>query len=577
MKWARFFWRYVAYRSDLWLALLLCALVVAAAELSIPYLIAQAIDTVLGEETRATLDTWVLWMLGILCVLYVVHAILLRIEARMLLESSYNLRRRLYTHIHSQSLAFFQRHKTGKLMHRVTSDAGIFDEGAYEIFSDLPFSLLTVTGVLVMMAYLDVRLMGLVVLFLTVTAAVTGYLGRPLPSIRKSIQRIAAGLSGRLQESLVGVRTVKAFRNEPHELRRLDDANRKILKAGLQEGKLEALIDPLFDLMEILGVVLVVWYGGHLILDQQITPGTLVAFIAYMEILAGPISRGGDYYRNFQTCRAVGERLQDLLDDRSNLPSSGGRTPAGEHWTIECEDVSFRYPGRSGEALKGVSFRAEPGASISVVGRNGAGKSTMLDLLLRFYDPTQGRIQVGGLDLKAWDLEAWRGAVGMMPQDVFLFHGTIAENVGYGRMDATLDEIERAIREAGAEPVIKRLADGLETEVGERGTTLSAGERQLIALARLFLRNPRVLILDEPTSHLDGEVLRRVTVALKRLMVGRTTFVIAHDPETIQLANRVVLLERGRLVADATHETLLSDNVIYRALLEEMGHAANGA
>ena len=577
MKWARFFWRYVSYRSDLGLALLLCALVVAAAELSIPYLIAQAIDTVLGEETRATLDTWVLWMLGILCGLYVVHAILLRIEARMLLESAYNLRRRLYTHIHSQSLAFFQRHKTGKLMHRVTSDAGIFDEGAYEIFSDLPFSLLTVMGVLVMMAYLDVRLMGLVVLFLTLTGAVTGYLGRPLPSIRKSIQRIAAGLSGRLQESLVGVRTVKAFRNEPHELRRLDDANRKILKAGLQEGKLEALIDPLFDLMEILGVVLVVWYGGHLILDQQITPGTLVAFITYMEILAGPIGRAGSYYRNFQTCRAVGERLQDLLDDRSNLPSSGGRTPAGEHWTIECEDVSFRYPGRPGEALKGVSFRVEPGASVSVVGRNGAGKSTMLDLLLRFYDPTQGRIQVGGLDLKAWDLEAWRGAVGMMPQDVFLFHGTIAENVGYGRMDATLDEIERAIREAGAEPLVNRLADGLETEVGERGTTLSSGERQLIALARLFLRNPRVLILDEPTSHLDGEVLRRVTVALKRLMVGRTTFVIAHDPETIQLANRVVLLERGRLVADATHETLLSDNVIYRALLEEMGHAANGA
>ena len=176
MKWARFFWRYVSYRSDLGLALLLCALVVAAAELSIPYMIAQAIDTVLGEETRATLDTWVLWMLGILCGLYVVHAILLRIEARMLLESAYNLRRRLYTHIHSQSLAFFQRHKTGKLMHRVTSDAGIFDEGAYEIFSDLPFSLLTSIGVLVMMAYLDVRLMGLVVLFLT------------MPSVTPAIQ-----------------------------------------------------------------------------------------------------------------------------------------------------------------------------------------------------------------------------------------------------------------------------------------------------------------------------------------------------------------------------------------------------
>jgi subfamily B ATP-binding cassette protein MsbA len=571
MKWVRFFWRYVTYRKDLGIALLGCGAGVAAAELTIPWLLQQAVDTALGEASGVSLDVLGLWMMGVVAILYVVHAMMLRVEARMLSSASYDLRRRLYTHFHSQALAFFQRHKTGELMHRVTSDASLFEDNAVELFSDLPYELLTVAGVLTLMAVTDIRLMGFVVLFLLAASGLTGYLGRPLPTLRKSIQNIGARLSGRLQETLTGVRTVQAFKNEAHELHRLDEANRTILQAEVQEGKLEALLVPLFELMELWGVVLVVWLGGHLIMSKQITAGALVAFMAYMELLAGPVSRAGQYYRHFQTCRAVGERLQDLLDDCEMLPSAREERPTGEGWDISVEAVSFCYPGSTREVLRNITFTVKRDETVAVVGRNGAGKSTLMDLLLRFHDPTAGRIMAGGVDLKDWALEAWRGAVGVMTQDVFLFQATIAENIAYGRLAASREDIALAARASGVEQLIQKLPQGLETVVGERGAKLSGGERQLVALARLFLRNPQILILDEPTSQLDGEALRQVGMALKELMVGRMTFLVAHRPETVQLAERILLLDQGRLVDEGTHEMLLADNELYRKLLTEMG------
>jgi ABC-type multidrug transport system fused ATPase/permease subunit len=213
-----------------------------------------------------------------------------------------------------------------------------------------------------------------------------------------------------------------------------------------------------------------------------------------------------------------------------------------------------------------------PGEVVAVAGRNGAGKSTLMDLLLRLYDPTSGRILVGGVDLRECDLEAWRRSAGIMTQDVFLFHGTIIENIAYGRPEATAEEIEQAVRASGIDRILRRLPKGIETVVGERGTQLSGGERQSIALARLFLRKPKLVILDEPTSHLDGEALQLIRAALRPLMEGCTSFIVTHNPEVIQLAERVLFLENGQLVGDGTHEALYSESARYRMLWEEGSH-----
>jgi ATP-binding cassette, subfamily B, bacterial MsbA len=581
MKWARFLWRYLSYRKDLLVALIACAVVMAVAELSIPWLIKQAIDAVLEETASIDLNSWLVTTLGVLVALYLAHALLLRIAAHMILQCAYNFRGRLFAHIHSQALPFFQRHRTGELTHRVTSDAKIFETEVAQLVGDVPGELVVVAGVTTMMVVLHAGLALAVIAFMVVAAAVTSYLGQPLPSIRKSAQRVTARLAARFQETLAGVRTVQGFKNERYELSRLDEENRRIRDLELKEGKVYAFMEPLGDMIELLGLVLLVWYGGYLIVNDTITAGTLVAFIAYMEILARPLGRAEAYYRSVQSSRAVGERLQELLDDHEVLPAHGQRLAGargsaaggGAAPSIDVERVSFRYAGGERDVLRDVSFTVKPGEVVAVAGRNGAGKSTLMDLLLRLYDPTSGRILADGVDLREWNLEDWRRSAGIMTQDVFLFHGTIRENIAYGRPAATKAEIEQAVRDSGIDRILRRFPKGLETVVGERGTQLSGGERQSIALARLFLRKPKLLILDEPTSHLDGEALQLVRAALRPLMDGCTTFVVTHNPETIRLADRVLFLENGELAGDSTHEALHGESASYRALWEEAAQA----
>ena len=568
MTWVRFLWSYVSYRKDLLTLLLVCSAAMAAAELTVPWLMKQVIDAVLGDAPAQGMNMWLLLALGVLAVLYAAHVVLLRTDALMIVHCSYDLRRRLLAHIHAQALPFFARHRTGELTHRLTSDTKLFETSVAKLFRDLPSEILVVIGVTALMIMLHAELALVVIIFMAVAAALTGYLGQPLPSLRKSAQRISARLAGRFQETLAGVRTMQAFRNESHELARLDEENRGVLDFELKEGRVYALMEPLGDMVELAGLVLVVWYGGGLILAGEITAGTLVAFIAYMEILARPLGHVEAYVRSIQTSRAVGERLQDVLSDREELPA-GGRWVSSDVPSISFETVRFGYPGGGRDILHDISFMVKPGEVVAVAGRNGAGKSTLMDLLVRFYDPVAGRVLAADTDLRDWDLDAWRRSIGVMPQEVFLFQSTIGENIAYGKPGASAEEIEAAVRESGLARILGRFPEGLQSTVGERGAELSGGERQSIALARLFLRKPRLLILDEPTSQLDGEALQLVRARLKPLMEGATTFIVTHNLDTVDLADRVLFLENGRLAADGDHRTLLRNEPAYRALWED--------
>jgi len=455
-------------------------------------------------------------------------------------------------------------------MHRVINDADVFEDNAAEIFSDVPFELLTIAGVMTLMAITDLRLAGLVVAFLIVASVVSTYVGRSLPTLRKALQSVGASFSARLQEVLSGIRTVKVFGRERFEIGRLDEANQKFLNLDLRSARLTAFLDPVFDLMELLGVVLVVWYGAHLIIAKEITPGALVAFLAYMEILAGPVSRIHRYYGHFQQCRGVCERLTAFLSQLESVsepsqPGLSARLPP-EPWPICYDNVSFSYAGANRPAVRRLSLAIEPGEVVAIVGRNGAGKSTLMDLLFRFYDPNSGRILIAGVDLREWKLDLWREIVGMMTQEVFLFHTTIAENISYAKPNSTQAEVKASALEAGLGDLLSRLPHGIDTVVGDRGSKLSAAERQRIALARLFLKNPKIIVFDEATAHLDGEALSEWSASMARLSKGRTTLLITHQPEIARLAHRVVLIDNGGIVAEGTHEAMLETVPLYASL-----------
>ncbi len=570
MKTARLFFWVVTARPVLVLLLLCSAMGVAACELAIPWFVQEAIDAALGDQEPSRLNHIGGIMIAVICVLYLIHYMLLRLENRVMYGGLFRLRRRLYTGLLSQPLTFFSRVRTGEIVHRVMNDTEVFEDNAAEVFSDIPFELMTIAGVMTLMVVTELRLAGVVVAFLIVASAMSVYIGRPLPTLRKTLQSVGASFSARLQEALSGIRTVKAFGREGYEINRLDEANQQFLDLDLRSARLTAFLDPVFDLMELLGVVLVVWYGAHLIVAKQITPGALVAFLAYMEILAGPVSRIDKYYGHFQRCRGVCERLASFISQLESIlkpsqPALSGRIPP-EPWSIYYDDVSFSYSGANRYAAHRISLTIEPGEVIAIVGRNGAGKSTLIDLLVRFYDPTSGRIMIGGVDLREWNLDVWREAVGLMSQEVFLFHATIAENIAYAKRAATEAEIGASALEAGLGDLLSRLPHGLQTVVGDRGNRLSGGERQRIALARLFLKNPKVLVFDEPTAHLDGEALGDWMTSMTELSKGRTTVLITHQPEIARVADRVVLLDNGGIVAEGTHESLLASVSLYASL-----------
>ncbi len=479
---------------------------------------------------------------------------------------SYGLRKALYTHVHSLSFSFHDQAQTGELMARATADVealrNFTGRGLLQIFN----LLLLLCGVTVALLRMNWMLALLSLAVLPALVWRTNYFSRRIRPMYRAVQDQVAHVAGLIQENVAGVRVVKAFGREREEIDRFTGANEKLFENYLTAAREMAVNAPFLDLLSNGSTLAMLWLSGLLVMSGHLTLGELVAFYTYLLQLVQPIRRGAWLMAMGSRAAACSERVFEILDtpitvtskpDAVELPEIRGR--------VEFQDVSCAYhPGRP--VLEHVSFSVEPGQMVALVGATGSGKTTVANLLPRFYDVTSGRVLIDGYDVRDVQLQSLRRQVGIVMQETMLFSGTIRENIAFGRPDAGDRDVEEAAEAARAREFIERLPRGYDTVVGERGVSLSGGQKQRIAIARALLMNPRLLILDEFTSSVDVATERLIRAALHEVMRGRTTFVIAHRLSTVRAADVILVLDRGQLVAVGRHEELLASSSVYNEI-----------
>lgn len=477
-----------------------------------------------------------------------------------------DFRRHLFGHLQKLSVSFFARRRTGELLSRLMNDVTIIQSVVTETPIDSAKQLVTFVGGIAFLLAMNWRLCLLILVLLPLLVLVAKFFGRRLKSLSTSIQDQTAALSTLVEEVISGIRIVKSFVQTRREEDRFSAQVNQALALTLRRAGIMAVFIPVISLLTFSAAAAVLWYGGRQVIDGLVTPGDLFAFVLFAGILIGPFSSAARVFAQIKEAQGATERVFDILEaqpDIGDRPGARVLAPVAGH--VRAEAVSFSYDPRS-PVLKDLSFEARPGELVAFVGPTGAGKTTMINLLHRFYDPTEGRITVDGQDLRDVTVESWYRQVALVPQETILFGGTILDNIRYGNPQADEALVQESSKAAHAHEFITSFPDGYQTLVGEKGVNLSGGQRQRIAIARAILKNPRVLLLDEATSSLDTESERLVQEALERLMKGRTTFVVAHRLSTIQRADRILVLDQGRLVEQGTHAQLLARQGLYHYL-----------
>jgi ATP-binding cassette subfamily B protein len=430
-------------------------------------------------------------------------------------------------------------------------------------------ALLLLIGTLVIMFLMNWRLALVLLSVIPIIFILFGVFIRRIMPIAQAVQRKLGALNTILQENLAGMRVVKAFAREPYETSRYLDQNQDLLEENINLVRLFSSVFPLIFLIANFGVVAVVWYGGIQVIENSLTLGELVAFTGYLAFLLMPIFQMGMIGAMLSRAEASAERVFEVIDAESEIQQAPGAVPLpplkGE---VEFHQVSFRYMGGEQDVIHQISFKAEPGETIAILGQTGAGKSSIINLIPRFYEVTGGKITIDGWDVRDVTLDSLRSQIGIVLQESSLFSGTIRENIAYGHPEAQLDEVFSAAKAAQAHEFIMELPDGYETLVGERGVGLSGGQKQRVAIARALLVDPRILILDDSTSSVDAETEYFIQQALEKLMEGRTSFVIAQRISTVRKADKILLLEDGALAAQGSHQDLLESSELYVEILE---------
>jgi ATP-binding cassette, subfamily B, multidrug efflux pump len=555
------------YRGSAYLAIA-CLLLGSACSIVQPYLTKVAIDRYIKNNNLAGLNQIAILYIGTLILvlgLSFAQTWLINLMGQKIMR---DLRMEIFRHLQRLDVAFFDKNPVGRLMTRVTTDVDalneLFTAGVISVFEDV----FMLSGIIISLFLLNYKLaLAIVAILPLIILATLMFKIRVRDSYRR-VRTAIARINAFLQENITGVAVVQIFGQERKQYQKFTRINKEHLDANLQSIFYYAIFYPLLELISALAIALIIWYGGHQVLAGILTLGTLVAFLQYSDRFFRPISDLSEKYTILQAAMASSERIFKLLDTKPSIVSAQTpQAPAVQKGRIEFRNVSFSYnPGEP--VLQDISFKVDPGQKIAVVGATGAGKSTIISLLSRFYDVQQGEILIDGQNIKDFNLQALRSAIGIVLQEVFLFSGSIAENIRLGNSNIADEDVQRAAETVHASGFIRELEHQYASKVGERGSSLSVGQKQLLAFARALAYNPKILVLDEATSSIDTETEMLIRDALEKLMADRTSIIIAHRLSTVQNADRIIVLHHGRIRETGTHQELLHLKGIYWKLYQ---------